>query len=167
MKLLEVHEGGRNEYAQKAEGYLNDMDNKFSTFFGLMLSHLIFSATEQLSITLQAMNTTMQDVVECSKLAISFLERQRVLNASILEDSKDLTFAPVFPRYRRLPRTLDEAASTTHRLENPKSFFCQQYYETLDLINGELVRRFQQKRGMPTAAALETLLMKSFNEDYA
>lgn len=96
LKLLEVHEGGRNEYAQKAEGYLNDMDNKFSTFFGLMLSHLIFSATEQLSITLQAMNTTMQDVVECSKLAISFLERQRVLNASILEDSKDLTLPLYF-----------------------------------------------------------------------
>ena len=68
--LLEVHEGGRDEYAMKAGGYLASMDN-FSTFGGLKLSHLIFSAVEQLSITLQAKNTTMQDAVESSKLAMN------------------------------------------------------------------------------------------------
>ena len=37
--LLEIHEGGRDEYALKAGGYLATMD-KFSTYFGVKLSYL-------------------------------------------------------------------------------------------------------------------------------
>ena len=40
----------------KAEGYLNSMQ-KFSTLFGLKVSRFIFSATEQLSLNLQAKDT--------------------------------------------------------------------------------------------------------------
>ena len=36
--LLEIHEGGRDEYALKAGGYLATMD-KFSTYFGVKLSY--------------------------------------------------------------------------------------------------------------------------------
>ncbi len=43
--LIEVQESGRDEYALKAGGYLSSMD-KFGTFFGLKLAHLIFSATD-------------------------------------------------------------------------------------------------------------------------
>ena len=168
--LLEVHEGGRDEYAMKAGGYLASMD-KFSTFWGLKLSHLIFSAVEQLSITLQAKNTTMQDAVESSKLAMNFLQRQRSEESferfytRVVEDSQDLTSSPILPRYRKLPRRLDDG-TTTHRFETPKSLFKQQYNETLDLLGGELTKRFQQKRGMPIAAALETLVSKAFSEDF-
>ena len=42
---LEVVEQGTDEYASKAAGFLTSME-KFSTYFGLMVSHLIFSATE-------------------------------------------------------------------------------------------------------------------------
>ena len=68
---------------------------KFSAFFGLKLPHLIFSATEQLSITLQGRNTTMQEAVESADLAIRFLQSQRNddifdrFYSRIIEDSKE------------------------------------------------------------------------------
>ena len=76
LDALEVIQQGRDEYAMKAHGFLNSM-LKFS---GLKVSHLIFSATEQLSISLQGKDTTIQDA---SKLAVSFLERQRCDNAYV------------------------------------------------------------------------------------
>ena len=65
--LAEINEDGRDEYALKAGGHLNLME-KFSTFFDLHLSHLVFSAIEQLSI--QAKDTTLRDAVSASALAI-------------------------------------------------------------------------------------------------
>ncbi len=64
----------------KAVGYLQSLE-KFSTFFGLHLAYLIFSATEQLFLTLQSKNTTIQEVVMSSELAVAFLERQRSQSA--------------------------------------------------------------------------------------
>ena len=78
MKLqneLEIIQQQKYEYGMKASGYLDAME-KFKTF-GLKLSFLIFSATEQLSITLQAVHICMQEAVTASKLTVSFLERQR------------------------------------------------------------------------------------------
>ena len=47
------------DYGRKAGDLLSLME-KFDTFFGLKLSHLIFSGTEQLSLTLQGKDTTIQ-----------------------------------------------------------------------------------------------------------
>ena len=116
--LVEIHDSGRDEYALKAGGYLSTMD-KFSTFFGLKISHLIFSATEQLSITLQGCNTTMQEAVDSANLAIMFLQSQRNddvfdrFYSRIIEDSKELTSEPILPRYKRAPRRFDEHSSHT------------------------------------------------------
>ena len=51
----------------KAGGYLNQME-KFSCLFGLKLSHLVFAATEQLSLTIQGKDTTIAEAVQASKL---------------------------------------------------------------------------------------------------
>ena len=50
--LEEVHATTRDEYGLKAGGLLQSLE-KSSTLFGLRLSHRLFSAAEQLSITLQ------------------------------------------------------------------------------------------------------------------
>ena len=71
----------------KAGGHLTTME-RFSTYFGLQLSHLIFSATEQLSLTLQGQNTTIQEAVGSARLTVNFLEQQKrmkSLTASIPE----------------------------------------------------------------------------------
>ena len=74
LDALKVIQQGKDEYAMKANGLLNSM-LKFSTHFGLKVSHLIFSASEQLSLNLQGKDTTIQDAVQASKLAVSLLDR--------------------------------------------------------------------------------------------
>ena len=55
--LDEISETCKDEYDRKAVGF-HSLMGKFSTFFGLKLTHLVFSASEQLSITLQNKDTT-------------------------------------------------------------------------------------------------------------
>ena len=50
--------------------------DKFSTYLGLELSNLVFSATEQLSITLQGTSTSLQQVVQGAKLAVAYMDRE-------------------------------------------------------------------------------------------
>ena len=57
--LKEINREGKDEYTAKAHGdYINQMD-MFYVYFGLKLSHLLISTTEQLSITLQGNDTTI------------------------------------------------------------------------------------------------------------
>ena len=74
--LDEIHSSGTDEYAIKAAGFLSLME-KFNLYFGLKLSHLIFSAMEQLSISLQGKDTTIQESVQAARLALNYLEAQR------------------------------------------------------------------------------------------
>ena len=97
---------GTDIYALKAVGYLNSMET-FSTYFGLKLGHLIFSATEQLSLNLQAKDTTIQEAIQCSNLTLQFLQRQRTDEAfdsfyhRMVNEGIDLTDPPALPRNRR------------------------------------------------------------------
>ena len=81
----------------KANGYLTCMQ-QFSTYFGLKLSYLIFSATEQLSITLQGKNTTIQEGVQEAVIAKSYLEKQRTVDvydtfySQVVGESKEFNF---------------------------------------------------------------------------
>lgn len=72
QETLETITEGKHEYTLKATGYLNNMD-KFSTYFGLELSNLVFLVTEQLSITLQGTDTSLQQAVQAAKLAIAYM----------------------------------------------------------------------------------------------
>ncbi len=166
----EIQASGRDDCALKAVGYLQSLE-KFSTFFGLHLAYLIFSATEQLSLTLQSKNTTIQEVVMSSELAVAFLEKQRSQSAfelfydRVLKESGDLTSEPALPRYRRKPQRYDDG-SEAYRFEDAKSFHKQQYYEALETIKGEINSRFKQERGMPIAAALEKSLLDAFKGNF-
>ena len=54
---MEVSSHGTNDCSRCAGGILAIMD-KFSTYFGVGLSIVIFSMIEQLSVTLQGISTT-------------------------------------------------------------------------------------------------------------
>ena len=69
--LRQVNTETHDEYVCAASGYPAQMD-KFSTYLGLQLSHVIFAGTEQLSSTLQGKDTTAAD------LSIRFLVRERI-----------------------------------------------------------------------------------------
>ena len=83
--------------------------DKLSTFFRLKLAHLVFSGTEQLSLTLQGKDTTIQEAVNATELAIKYLTRLRSdvtfidFYSKVAEGCKDLTSEPTLPRYRRPP----------------------------------------------------------------
>ena len=76
LEALDIIKQGRDEYAMKANGYLTQME-QFSTFFGLKLAHLIFAATEQLSLTLQAKDTNVAEGLQAAEMTKSYLEQQR------------------------------------------------------------------------------------------
>ena len=65
--LQNISETCYDDYGRKANG-LNAQLEKFDTYFGLKLSHLIFSGTEQTSISLQGKNTSVQEALGCAAL---------------------------------------------------------------------------------------------------
>ena len=126
--LTEINREGKDEYAAKAGGYLNQMDN-FYVYFGRKLSHLLFSTTKQLSVPLQGKDTTIHKAIHASNLALKFLESQRTGHGNayetfykhILDCSKDLTDDLTLPRYRKQPRRYNGHAS--HKFESPETYF--------------------------------------------
>ena len=73
-------------------------------FFGLHLSHLIFSATEQTSRSLQSQETSVQEALSAVNLALASVKRQRKDTAyqsfysSVVLKAKKYTDDPVLPR---------------------------------------------------------------------
>ena len=74
--LQRVNAECHDDYGHTAGGYLAQME-KYSTYLGLKLSHLNFAGTEQLSITLQGKDTTVQEATTAADLAVKYLEWQR------------------------------------------------------------------------------------------
>ena len=70
METLSVVKCGSDEYAAKATGLLTQMES-FSTLFALKLAHLVFSSAEQLSLNLQAKDTTAAEGLSGSCLLAS------------------------------------------------------------------------------------------------
>ena len=130
--LCQIKREGRDEYAMKAGGILHAME-RFCTYFGLHLSYLISSATEQLSLSLQGKDATVQEAMQACSLALKYLERQRSDEAfdrfydRIIEAANDLTSEPTLPRFTKRPRRVDDG-EPGHRFETPKAYFRQQYY---------------------------------------
>ena len=124
---------------------------------GAQLSSLVNK--DQLSLTLQGNNTTVQEAVQVSKLAVHFQERQRTDDAFdafyfwVLNECKDFTDEPTLPRQRTPKRVHNGSRACT--FDSQKLYSRKAYFEVLDKAGGELQHRFQQKRGMPVAAALK------------
>lgn len=72
-EMEQIADESRNESSSKAIGILAVMET-FSTYFGLKLAHLVFSATEQVSSTLQCKDINAQEALTAISTAKSFLE---------------------------------------------------------------------------------------------
>ena len=116
---------------------------------------------------MQGKDTTIQEAINATELAIQYLTRLRSdmtfadFYSKVVEGSKDLTSEPTLPRYKRPPRRIDEGEAPV-QFSDAEMYFRQQYFETLDLLINELKQRFQQRCGLPVMAILEKVLM-----DYA
>ena len=60
--LEEIHATTKDEYGLKDGGLLQFLE-KINTLFGLKLSYLVFSAAEQVSLTLQKKTTILQEAL--------------------------------------------------------------------------------------------------------
>ena len=67
ISTLEVIQQGHDEYAAKGKSLLAQMES-FDLFFGLHLAFRIFSAAEQLSVNLQAKDTTFAEGSKAAEL---------------------------------------------------------------------------------------------------
>ena len=135
---MEKFEGGHDEYAAKAHGLLLKMES-FDMYFGLKLAYLIFSAGEQLSINLQAKNTTVQEATRGANLLHVHFKSQRTESkfdffynqvvAKVFSES--LTEEPKLTRQRKIPVRLDPAGNP-HQYQTPKDRYRHLCFEALE-----------------------------------
>ena len=165
---LDKIQEGHDEYAAKASGLLNRMED-FDTFFGLKLSYLIFAPAEQCSTNIQAVDITVQEAMKGANVLVSHLNSLRKetmfdrFYLSIVQESRSLTGEPKLPRNRRLPRRLDHGTSEAYLHSSPKEMYRQTYYEAIDIVAEEVKRRFDQP-DICIIRDIEHILLKSANE---
>ena len=75
--------------------------------------------------------------------------------------ASNLTEPPKLPRYRKVPKRLD-GGERPHCYPDPKDRYRHIYYETLELVSGEIERRFNQS-DLNTVKDLEELLLTAAN----
>ena len=150
--MSEVNATTRDEYGLKAGGILAALE-KFLTLFGLRLGYLLFATAEEVSKSLQAKDTTLQQA--SINLALAFYRRQRTEQAFIkfFEDTvtkaQELNIGmPELPRYRRLPARINDG-SQSHQFLTPEEYYRQIYYQACDLLMRELADRFDQSKFLP------------------
>lgn len=148
QQLEEIEASAHGDASSKAAGLIAHME-KFSTFFGLKLAHLVFSATEQTSITLQYKDINAQEALMAVKTAQSYMTRHRSETAfdtfyrSVVHEATEYTGEPILPRVRKLPRRFDDSDLPV-QYSCPEEYFRRQYYEILDIVNQEMTNRFDQ-----------------------
>ncbi len=167
LKALEEIQQGHDHYAAKASGLLMRLQS-FDIYFGLKLAHLIFSAAEQFSTNLQAKNITIQEATRGAKLLVSHLKSLRkearfdIFYVQATTESSTLTEEPKLPRYRKLPRRLDQGECPA-RYCVPKDRYRHLYFEALELAAGEVERRFDQS-DLELVKEFEVLLLNAANQ---
>jgi len=97
---------------------------KFTTYFGLKLSVLIFSAMEQLSKASQYKDINAQEVSSAVNAVKWFLERQldsstfTTFYASVVSKAQNLTEEPKLPRQKHIP-----SRAPNHHFRMPEDYF--------------------------------------------
>ena len=138
QSAMEVSSHGTDDCSRRAGGIVAIMD-KFSTYFGLKLSILIFSMIEQLSVTLQGINDCYYSVDVCIKV----LERNRTneyfksfFNV-IQREAASKCDPPVLPRQRQLPKRIDDGAPQ-HVFTVVEDLYRKLYFEAIDCVRENL-----------------------------
>ena len=142
---------------------------EFRTYIGLKLSYLVFGATEEVSHLLQSKTTTVDEAVQQLDVAKRFLQRQRSDEAfrlfydQVVSHSTPLTHPPMLPRRRRLPARYGNCSGTdTTCHATAEDAYRKEYYEVIDVIIGELDKRFEQ-RTLTIPRRTEKLLLSAAN----
>ena len=141
---------GTFEVVAKAGGIHKNMEN-FDVFFGVMLGEKFFATTDLLSSSLQGRKVTACDAKAAADTICAKLVKMRedtefdTFWERATTTAKELQLSdPTVPRVRRPPRRID-SGTTPSTFPSPKEYFRKIYFEFLDVIKGEIVKRFDQK----------------------
>lgn len=167
--MEEVQATTHDEYGLKAGGCLHSLE-KFGTLFGLRLAHILFGATEQVSLLLQKKDIAIHEAlsgVDTAKAYFSRLRSDEEFDSfydATLKIAEQLSInQPVLPRRRRCPSRLDDGAEP-HQYSSPKEYHRRMYFEACDLLITELEERFESQN-VPTMLSIEQALVKASNGD--
>ena len=166
-ETMVVASHGTDDCSRRANGILALMD-RFSTYFGLKFSVLLFGITEQMSIHLQNKDTIVEDGYHIVAMCIKAIERLRTdrnfkeFFDSVKEEASGKCDEPVLPRHRRLPRRIDDGTAPEHEYSSVEEFYRREYFQAIDSIKGELENHFMQESFL-FVRKIETLLIDSAN----
>ena len=165
-ETMEKSSHGTDDCSRRAGGVLALME-RFSTYFGLKLSILIFGITEQLSVALQGVNTTVNDSYHAVDVCIKALEKNRADEAfhsffeKVKSEAANKCDPPVLPRQRQIPKRINDGASS-HNFMAVEDLYRKEYFQAIDCVKGELVRHFHQDNFL-LVRNIEAILLKSAN----
>ena len=169
MKALQsIGETSYDDYGRQANGLLTQLE-KFYCYFGLKLSYLIFSGTEQTSINLQKKNTSIQEAVSCGDVARSYISQLRSDDSfkqffpTVVDEAQQYTGEPSVPRYRQPPKTID-GGTAPHRFASAEDYYRSLYFQAVDLVSEQINTRFSQN-SLSVPKDMETLLIEAANRD--
>lgn len=152
IEFLETLSLEKSECSSKARGLLDQL-MKGSIFFGIKISHIVFSLTETLSCTLQNKTQTVAGAQESVSVVLKVLESKRSdeeFNHIWEEIEDDIAkmelLKPEVPRKRKPPKKLEykESPEDGHIYESPKAYYRRIFYEFLDTVINEIKERFEQ-----------------------
>ena len=138
-ETMEMSSHGSNDCSRRANGVMALME-RFSTYFGLTFSILLFSITEQMSVHLQKQEGTTEDGYFIIDTCLKALKKLRVDTKfhsffySVKEEAKDKCDPPVLPHQRQLSRRIDDGASR-HVFNSVEQFYRKEYFEAIDSIS--------------------------------
>lgn len=107
---MEASSHGSDDCLIRCSGMIALME-KFNTYFGLELSFLVFSITEQLSVTLQCIDTNANDCFVSVNVTINGLrtdEKFKSFYDLVKKNSDGKCDPPILPCQRRIPRRIND-----------------------------------------------------------
>ena len=139
--------------------------------FGVAFGQLILRHRDNLSKTLQSPKLSAAEGQRIALMTVATLHVLRddtqfdLFWKSLQETRTKLDVDdPVLPRKRKLPRRYEEGTAEPEFFDVCKQFYCQQYYEALDLIVNAIQARFDQP-GFEMYCNLQDLLPKAVKGD--
>ena len=151
-----IHATTHNEYGLKASRCLHSLE-QFNTLFGLRLAHILFGATEEVSMLLQRKDIAIQEELSGVDTAQAYFKRLRsdeefecFYDASVKVAKQFSSSQPVLPRRICCPTRFQGAAP--YEYPSPRDYYCHVY--SCDLLIGELGDRFESQH-IPTVLSIE------------
>lgn len=149
--LEEIQQTICDDHALKAGGLLHAL-NQFSTLFGLKLSHLLYSAAETVSLTLQRKDITLQDTLCAVEVATAYYRRLRSEEEFDRLYDRTVVLADYRNGQPQLHLEIDEGRHgwmvevLSIRFLLRKLIFARcTYFEACDLLSGALEERFSSE----------------------